>query len=464
MFVLGMVAFGLQCSVATVRPPAVAVQTERVYEERGVRFSGPAFTDMRAGVREAYLEGSAEELGARHVRLLGERMAIDENGLWNRFDHILPVEALRTLLIDFGRTRYRSVEQYLPDARRRELAAEAIAIQPDSNAHRIPSYERLVLLHAVYDVALSLQQSTLLGCSAFGLGPRATKNGHVIVGRTFDMEAGDVFDSDKVVYFVREDGMIPYASVAWPGLTGVITGMNLDGVMMIVNGARAGEAKTAGLPVVFSLREALQRAHDTDEAVAVLARQDIMVAHIVFVADRKGQFAVVERTPNRPQFVRRDFADRDRVAVTNHLEGTSKDDPKNIAVREHTTSLARRARLDEMLGDVKPRSADVDSAAAMLRDHHCAGGVVCPLGDRRSIDALIATHGVIADVTDRVLWVSKGPHLSGELVRFDLKEVFAAGHDPRSADQPDVIPEDPILSDGRFAEGQEHAAATRGRE
>jgi hypothetical protein len=241
----------------------------------------------------------------------------------------------------------------------------------------------------------------------------------------------------------------------------VLTGMNLEGVMVLVNGARAGEPRTTGLPVVFSLREALQAAHDTNEAVDVLAKQEVMVSHIVFVADAKGHFAVVERAPGRAAFVRRDFPDADRVAVTNHLEGDSKDDPKNVWVREHTTTLARRARLDEMLGDVAPSSADVHSAAAMLRDHACAGGTTCELGDRRTIDALIATHGVIADVTDRVLWVSKGPHLSGALVRFDLKAVFAAGHDPHADAEPETIAADPILADGRYAEGRKRAGGPK---
>jgi hypothetical protein len=97
----------------------------------------------------------------------------------------------------------------------------------------------------------------------------------------------------------------------------------------------------------------------------------------------------------------------------------------------------------------------------MLRDHKCAGGTQCDLGDRRAIDALIATHGVIADVTDRVLWVSKGPHLSGELVRFDLKAMFAAGHDPRADVEPETIAADPILADGRYAEGRKRAGGPK---
>ena len=63
----------------------------------------------------------------------------------------------------------------------------------------------------------------------------------------------------------------------------------------------------------------------------------------------------------------------------------------------------------------------------MLRDHACAGGETCALGDRRSIDAFIATHGIVADATDRVLWVSAGPHLSGRFVKVDLRTSFAPG-------------------------------------
>ncbi len=438
-------------------PPQVHAPQEAVVERDGVRFVGPAYTTLRAGVREAYLAGDAEQIGARHARLLGDHMTADENALWGSFEHFVPLSPVRALIMDISRVRYRHIEDNVPEARRLELAAAAQAFSPDPNASHMPTYQRVVFLHSVYDISLSFEHSPLIGCSAFALGPAATKDGHVLVGRAFDMEIGDVFDLDKVVDFVREDGRIPYASVGWPGLSGVLTGMNAEGVTVLVNGARAGEPRTAGLPVVFSLREVLQSAHDASEAVAVLSKQEVMVSHIVFVADAKGSFAVVERAPGHAAFVRRDFADPNRVAVTNHFEGDLKDDPKNLAVREHTTTLPRRARLDEMLSAVAPASADVASALGMLRDHECAGGIKCPLGDRRAIDALIATHGVIADATDRVLWVSKGPHLSGEFVRFDLKTVFEPGHDPTRDPPPETMPADPILADGRYAEGRKRA-------
>jgi isopenicillin-N N-acyltransferase-like protein len=204
----------------------------------------------------------------------------------------------------------------------------------------------------------------------------------------------------------------------------------------------------------------MERAHDVDEAVAILKARPVMVSHLVLVTDAHGRSAVVERAPGVDATVRAS-GDPDRVAVTNHFEGPLAHDPRNEAVRAHTTTLARRARLDEMLAGVGPHEANVDRAIAMLRDHACAGGVACALGDRRAIDALIATHGVVADTTDRTLWVSAGPHLSGAFVRFDLKAIFAPDHDPARDADPLVIAEDAILHDGRYAAGRANAGGPR---
>jgi isopenicillin-N N-acyltransferase-like protein len=86
----------------------------------------------------------------------------------------------------------------------------------------------------------------------------------------------------------------------------------------------------------------------------------------------------------------------------------------------------------------------------MLRDHRCAADADCELGDRRAIDALIATHGVVVDATDRVMWVGVGPHLSGKFVRLDLNALLAGDPDPSSDMDPQTMPEDPVLKDGRY--------------
>ena len=438
-----------------LEPPALAPLDLVMVETDGVRHAGRGWSTVR-GVRIAHLAGSPEEIGTEHTTLLRDRMIANEEIVWSGFRDVVPFAPARVLLFDAGRYRYRHVDEGFPDARRREVAAEARAFTPDPFASHMPTYPRMVFLHALYDIALSFEHSPLLGCTAFGLGPEATTDGHALFARAFDFEAADVFDRDKAVFVVREDGKIPFASVAWPGLVGVVTGMNAEGVAVAVNGGRAKEPSTTGIPVAFSLRETLEGAHDTGEAVAILSRQNVMVSHLVFVGDAKGRFVVVERAPGMPAYVR-EAKDPSRLAVTNHFEGPLGGDERDVRVRATTTTLPRRARVDELVAAVAPHSADVTRAVAMLRDHGCAGGESCRLGDRRSLDAFIATHGVVFDLTAKAAWVSEGPHLSGRFVKIDLATIVSTKEGNVPTLELDTIAADEVLSDGRYDEGRERA-------
>ena len=436
-------------------PPAIHPPAITLTEKDGVRRAGAGWSVVR-GVRIAQLAGSPDDIGTEHSTLLRDRMLENEGVVWTGFSELVPFAPARTLMFDLGRFQYRHVDEGFPEPRRREVAAEAAAFTPDPYAVHQPTYPRMVFLHALYDIALSFEHSPLLGCTAFGLGPAATADGHALFARAFDFEAADVFDRDKAVFVVREDGKIPFASVAWPGFVGVVTGMNAEGVAVAVNGGRAREPSTTGIPVAFSLRETLEQAHDTNEAIAILSKQSVMVSHLVFVGDAKGHFVVVERAPGVPAFVR-EGTDPARVAVTNHFEGPLKDDPRDAKVRASTTTLPRRARVDELVEGVGPKAATLTSAVAMLRDHRCAEGKSCQIGDRKTIDALIATHGVVFDLTARAAWVSEGPHLSGAFVKIDLATIVSTKDGVVPPVELETVPADDVMSDQRYSEGRERA-------
>ena len=461
--VLAVAPFGAHLVVgASTRIVPPDVSAPRFVAESGADgvVRTPRGWTAERGVRLVYLAGSPEQIGAQHTALLYDRMAEDEQVLWDGFAEVVPFAPIRTLLFDIGRVRYRDVASGFPEARRRELAAEAQAFVPDPYDDQLPTYQRMVMLHALYDIALGFERSPLLGCTAFGLGPEATADGHALFARAFDFEAADLFDAGKVVFLVHEDGKIPFASVAWPGVGGVVTGMNAEGVALAVHGGRARAPSTTGVPVAFSLREALSSARDTNEAVAILSSQPVMVSHIVFVGDGAGKFAVVERAPGVPAHVRSSFTHPGKAAVTNHFEGPLAGDPRDEHVRQTTSTLARRTRIDELLAGVQPKSATVASTLELLRDHGCSGEP-CPLGDRRAIDAFIATHGVVADLTARALWVSEGPRLSGRFVKVDpgllVRRPDDGPPDVPSLDSLEVLPPDPALEDGRYAEGRARA-------
>lgn len=437
---------------ARVKPPQVTVPVLTRVETADVVRAGKGWSTKR-GLHFVHLEGTPEEIGAEHSRLLRERMIADEKELWEGFENVVPFWPARVLMFDLGRVRYLEVEEGMPEPRRRELAAQAATFQPDPFASKIPTYQRMITLHALYDIALGFERSPLLGCTAFGLGMDDTEDGHPIFARVFDFEATEIHDQGKVVFLVHEDGKIPFASVAWPGLAGVLTAMNAEGVAMAVHGGRAREPVTKGMPTVLSLREALSSARTTDEAVAILKRHPVMVSHIVFVADATGRFARVERAPGVLAFVKES---KDRIGVTNHFEGPLAEDPRNVDVRTRTTTVPRKKRIDQLLSDLPPKGGSVPRAIAMLRDHGCTEEPSCALGDRRSIDALIATHGVVADLAAKALWVSEGPHLSGRFVKVD-PALLVQGKDAMPPVEFETFPADPVLGDGRYQEGRKRA-------
>jgi isopenicillin-N N-acyltransferase-like protein len=416
-----------------------------------LRRFGDSYALSRGKILEVGLRGRPEQIGFEHARLLYPEMVQNEGILLGRFQQQVSNSVFRHVLLDLAELRYAHVDRGMSLARRTEIAAGARGFQPDPYTGIFPTYQRFVYLNALYDMALSFEHSPLIGCTTITFGGDEIDGGGGILARAFDFEVDEVFDDHKAVFFVREDGQIPFASVAWPGLVGVVSGMNADGVAVVVHGARGGTPQAEGEPVVHALRRVLSTAHSTDDAIRALAEQPAMVSHIVIVNDENGRAAVIERVPKKPNFVR--FL-ADKAVTTNHFEGPSAEDPKNLSVRAKTSTLPRRTRGDELLSripaQVSPPDAVTD-AIAMLRDRQGPGDAKLALGDRSAINALIATHGVVMDTKRRILWVSESPHLLGRFVAFDLKRALAPDYDPAHAPELDSISEDPLLTSGDYA-------------
>ncbi|HEY6078667.1 MAG TPA: C45 family peptidase [Polyangiaceae bacterium] len=448
---LGLLAFHVGVGRAarltppSVTPPAAPLTTSAA----GVRRLGGSYARRVGGIWQVGLAGSPETIGYSQTRLLYPEMVENEGLMLGRFREQVPLGPVRSLLLDLAQLRYRRVNQEMSQDRLREIAASALAFQPDPYADLFPTFQRFVYLQALYDISLSFEGSPLIGCTTFTFDEEATADGSGLLARAFDFEVDEVFDRQKAIFLVREAGKIPFASVAWPGLVGVVSGMNLEGVAVVVHGGRAGEPRVIGEPVVHALRQVLSEARTTQEAARLLASHAPMVSHILIVTDAHGHSATIERAPG--------FADalRDlppRAATTNHFESGLESDPKNQRVRQSTSTLPRRARADELIAALPAGPVSPLAAAGLLRDRRGAGGQELELGDRRAVNALIATHGVIMQTGPRVLWVSEAPHLLGQFRAFDLRRLLAPDYDPETdAAALEPLPPDELLSSGNYA-------------
>jgi isopenicillin-N N-acyltransferase like protein len=425
--------------------PSVRAITLSVSQSPSGRIAGRSFVRRVGKILEVHLSGSPEEIGKAHALLLYDDMVTTERVVWRLLDDKVPNRFARLLLLDTGQFAYRRVAESMPAERRVELGAAASAFAPDPFADRFPTFQRFVYLTALYDISLAYERSPLVGCTTFTFSGDAAA-GSPLLARAFDFDVDDVFDERKAVFLVEEDGKIPFASVAWPGLVGVVSGMNASGVAAVVHGARAGPTRTTGEPVVHELRRLLSTARTTDEAVVALEASEPLVSHIVVISDAAGHAVAVERVPGARPFVR---PLGPKSAVTNHLEGPFAGDPKNLRVREISSTLPRRARGDELVQGLSHPATALD-AVSMLRDRAGASGATLPLGDRRAIDALIATHAVVMETATHRLWVSEAPHALGRFVAFDLDALFAEKAGSETDTPHAEIPADPLLSSSDY--------------
>jgi isopenicillin-N N-acyltransferase like protein len=233
---------------ARLEPPEIQVPTSSsvVHPNPKLRVLGESYARKRGKLLEVRLVGTPEQIGFAHARLLFDEMVENEGILLRRFEEQVQSGIARTALLDLAQLRYRTVDRGMSPERLREIAGGARGFQPDPYLEWFPTFQRFVYLNALYDMALSFEHSPLIGCTTF------TFNGYgnTLLARNFDFEVDHVFDDKKAVFLVREQDKIPFASVAWPGLVGVVSGMNVDGVAIVVHGARAGDPRGEGEPVV----------------------------------------------------------------------------------------------------------------------------------------------------------------------------------------------------------------------
>jgi len=382
---------------------------------------GGSWMERRDGVWRINLTGNPRQMGHSHGVLAGRITADIEQHMVRLMRQFVTTALRRWLADNLVRWRFRIIPEHIPPGRLVELAAYSRTMLDVSSLPEEP-FHRLVFYHALHDITQRLDGSPLVGCTAFAAWGKKTVQEHLVVGRNFDFEGGEIFDRDKAVITFHTPSRIPFVSVAWPGMMGVVTGVNARQIFVSINAARTDHPLSPGIPMGFLVREILEGASTIPEALAIIKQYNVMVAEGILLADGKVPEAVVVELAPGQVAVRHSASQV--LGLTNHfLDRKYKSDASNDWLRRYTTSDARQKRLMQLLRRFGGR-IDVKTAAMILRNRTGVDDVPLGLGNRNALDALIATHGVVVDLTDMVLWVSRGPHLLGPLVAIDLKAVF----------------------------------------
>src|SRR5262245_23539771 len=161
------------------------------------------------------------------------------------------------------RTAGRAMYKQFPDASRQELEA----IVRSSGA----DHDLVVAGNTFFDL------KQVFACSAVAVNKEKSSTGGPLLGRNLDYPSLGYIHHYSLITVYRPKGQLAFAAVGFPGLVGVLSGMNEAGLalgVLEVGGVKAGETPFdgKGVPYAVCLRRVLEEARTIDEAVAVLEK------------------------------------------------------------------------------------------------------------------------------------------------------------------------------------------------
>jgi isopenicillin-N N-acyltransferase like protein len=438
----------------TATPPPIPANASilalKTNQHDGKLWLGQSWVGRRDGLLTVYLKGSPFELGYSSGVLLQPQIHTLEDEFIKMVHGYVPNEWTLNVLKWYVVYRNRHLTDYIPADYRMEIFGATVGC-PDGHPEIGPYYNRILNYHAAHDVSYMMIDNPLVskaGCTSFGAWGPATSNGHLISGRNFDWEAAEVFSRDRVVIMCEPDHGIPFISLAWAGMAGVVSGMNRAGISVTVNGAPSNLPRQTATPVAIVARDILQKAHNLPETMDILRGAKVFVSTLWLIGSKSdGRFIVVEKTPDATQ-VRE--AEGDSIVCANHFETPRlRDDYRNQQHLAEATSVARKTRMTELIQGAQGK-IDAAHAVAFLRDRKLPGGAFAGNGNRGSLNSLIATHATVMDLSDGIFWAASPPNQLGKFVAFDVNDF---SHEPNEL----TIPADAMLDSGEF----EHARQAR---
>jgi tetratricopeptide (TPR) repeat protein len=441
------------------KPPPLPADTSimqlKPVARDGKVWLGKSWVGRRDGLLVIYLKGSPFDMGYAEGVLMQGQMHTLENGFLKMIQGYVPQHWLMETLKYYVIYRNRHLSDYIPLRYRQEIYGTSLGC-PDIHPEEGPYYNRLLNYHAAHDVSYMMIDNPFIsaraGCTAFGAWGNATTNGDLITGRNFDWEAAEVFSRGRVVMMCEPDDGIPFISLSWAGMAGVVSGMNRAGVSVTINGAPSSLPKETATPVAIVAREIMEKAHNLDEALAILRNAKVFVSTLWLVGSRAdGKFVVVEKTP-MVMNVRE--PEGDSIVCANHFQTPGlKDDPRNTNYMAAATSVSRDARLKELIRESDGK-IDPALAAKFLRDRDLPGGIFAGNCNRGTLNAFIATHATVMDLTSNIFWAASPPNQLGKFVAFDVSDF--------SHELPGLtIPADATLASGEYEHAEQSLECLR---
>ncbi len=373
------------------------------------------------GLWETRIAGDAFERGCIYGKLCKNLTDYQEDvfvsGTIDLVGSMYWAKFLHKLVIIFNR----NMAQYIPEEYLQEIYGTSLSASHIYDEFG-NAYVRQLNYHAAHDIGHAMLGYNLVGCTSFAVWADSSQTGELLIGRNMDFYVSDDFAKNKMVLFMEPDSGYKFVSVSWPGMMGVLSGMNEKGLTVTINSAKGALPKSSAMPVSLLARQILQYASNISEAREIAESYQTFVSEsflIGSVAD--GCAAIIEKTPETTAL----FTSKgSKIMCTNHYQSRElANSDANIKNMIKSDSPYRMKRLEQLLDMKAPVSAE--AAVDILRNRYGLNNADIGLSNEKSINQFIAHHSVVFKPEKLLMWVSVGPWLSGQFICYDLNRIFS---------------------------------------
>lgn len=389
-----------------------------------------------AGFWEMYVSGEPYEIGRTASALYQDLLSEQEHAFVDGLEQHVPSSIKQSILLQIAAYYNRHLDDYIPKEYQLEIAG--IAKYADSSFSYIGSnYARKLIYHGAHDVGHAFQNMGLVsGCSALGV---QDTSGNLLLGRNFDFYIGDAFARNKIILAIRPTAGYPFLSVTWPGLIGVVSGMNTAGLCVALNAGPSTYPGAVRTPVTILAREIVQYAGNIEEAISIAKKRDVYVAENIIVG-HSDEIVVIEKSPGMTVVHR---PNPTTFACTNHfLSEANRSSEANLAALDATSTGQRLARIRELRSET--RTSNTADVLGLLRNRFGADDNVLGNGNEAAINILNAHHSVVFDMSQKRMTVAGSPNQLATAYQYDVDDIFKHRFEAPGPLWQDTIAADPF--------------------
>lgn len=439
----------LYLSADMLTPEYTSTSTSKVVIKDSLRqYNNNYLRHSTSGLWELKVNGNAFQRGEAIGKLSPDLLYYQEKVFVDQIREMIPSDSylkfLRFFTVLFNRNLGKNVEEEFRD----EIFGISLACTHEYDFIGTP-YERQLNYHSAHDLGHAMQDYMLVGCSSFAVWGKQSADSSLIIGRNFDFYVGDKFARNKLVSFYQPEKGYKFAAVGWPGMIGILSGMNETGLTVTINAAKSTMPTASATPISILTREILQYASTIDEAYAIAKKRKTFVSESILIGSAKdSRAAIIEKSPEKIALF---TGDGQQLICTNHYQAEAfAHDERNLENIAASDSPYRFARLKELLQENQP--IDPTKAVAILRNRKGVKNAELGLANEMAINQFIAHHSVVFQPEKRLIWVSTSPWQSGKYVAYDLTKIFSDSIDFNqeicSAEL--TIPEDSFVTQPEF--------------